>query len=88
MSETNGKPLTEALATLALSQAQLVQAQAQMVHNHAALQRELGELHRDVAQVHRDLAHIAAVLNEHSRILAALPDAVGDRIGFPTVGQA
>src|SRR5438128_788273 len=85
--------LEEAMALLinnqAAFQANQTAFQAQMSQNAAQMNehaREMADLRRQSIELERRIEErfrrIEAILMEHSRILAGLPDAVRERVGF------
>src|SRR5262245_24451159 len=78
--------LEEDQAALVLAQANLVQAQAALAQQHTVFLARIAEIDARRAEMDRlnaeRFARIEAILLEHSRILRALPDAIGDKIGF------
>jgi hypothetical protein len=71
--------LEEALATLIQNQASFVANQRETDRLHAELQRET---RADIANIKSQMAEIIRVLNEHTRTMERLTEAVRDRIGF------
>lgn len=67
--------LEDAIRDLTRAQASLTQAQAATTTTQAAFLERLAKM--DETQ-----AAIIAILNEHSRILAGLPDAIREKVGF------
>ena len=61
--------------TLEIALAHLIQTQAQFVSH-------LDEDRQRFARIERDLDVIKALLIKHEEILAKLPDAIRDKIGF------
>lgn len=87
--------LTQSQAVLVQNQAALVQTQAEFVQNQAAFNARLAEMDRVNAErsaridncfahLEAQMAEVIRVLNEHSRILEHLPEAVREKIGFKT----
>ena len=64
----------------------LDEAMALLIQNQAAFLGRLAEIDRTSSErferIERDIAAILRVLNEHSRTLERLPEAVRDKIGF------
>jgi hypothetical protein len=94
----NGR-LEEAMATLLQNQAILVQTQAAFVAQKAETDRHMADTDRQMAEIKHELtelkksnaerfARIEAILLEHNRILAALPDQLREKIGFKTAEKA
>jgi hypothetical protein len=88
----NGR-FDEAFNNLLQAQARLVQAQATLAQSQAAADARTAanearwiELREQIAETNRlnaeRFARIEALLLEHSRILAELPDAVREKMGF------
>ncbi len=75
----NGNGLEEAQRELMLAQAQLVQAQATLANSHAAM---IAQHAVDRQEDRKVMAQVMAVLQEHSRILAELPEFIRGKIGF------
>jgi hypothetical protein len=76
----NGRDrLEEAMATLIQNQAAFVSQLAETNRLHLQFERETAER---FARIEAQMAEIISVLNEHSRILEHLPEAVRDKIGF------
>jgi hypothetical protein len=86
----NGR-LEEALAILIQNQATLVQTQAALVARISEIDARVAEMDpintERFARIEERFARIEALLLEHSRILKALPDAIGDKIGFKAPGS-
>ena len=77
---SNGRDrLEEALATLIQNQAAFVSSLRETDRLHAQFERETAER---FARIEAQMAEIIRVLNEHSRLLTGLPEAVRDKIGF------
>ena len=80
------RELIRAQASLVQAQAGLAQAQATQAQNLAIFQAEMAEMRRELADFRRQVgdrfAHVEAILNEHTRTLARLPEEVRERIGF------
>lgn len=85
--------LSEAMALLIQNQAAFVAQLKDSDHKHLEFQRQHLEFERknmeferatqeQFAQIKAQMAEIIRVLNEHSRILTNLPEAVRDKIGF------
>jgi hypothetical protein len=77
--ENGHSRLDEALTSLIQSQAALVQNQAAFLGRIAELEKVTAER---FSRIEADFASILHVLGEHSRLLAGLPEAVRDKIGF------
>lgn len=67
----------------------LQQAMALLIRNQAALLSQLTEDHkrlskneRDLADIKGDLAQIKAILLRHDQVLADLPEAIRQKVGF------
>jgi hypothetical protein len=71
--------LEEALATLIQNQAAFVERLAENDQRYQELKCESDER---FARIESQMAEIIRVLNEHSRLLERLPEAVGEKIGF------
>ncbi len=93
----NGR-LEEALATLLQTQATTQQTLSGIQQNISSLQQTLtaflaqmaelkAESDRRFARIESILLDHTRILQEHGRTLAALPDAVRERIGFKGAGQ-
>lgn len=78
--------LSEAMALLIQNQAAFVADLRESEHQRLEFQRQHLEFERatqeQFAQIKAQMAEIIRVLNEHGRILANLPEAVRDKIGF------
>lgn len=78
--------LDEALATLIQNQAAFVANQRETDRLHAQCQREtaadMASIKADSASIKAQIAEIIRVLNEHTRTMERLTEAVRDRIGF------
>lgn len=72
------------LAALQQNLATLTQTQANFVAQMAAMKEESD---RRFARIEAILLDHTRILQEHGRILAALPDAVREKIGFKGAGQ-
>jgi hypothetical protein len=79
----NGR-LEDALATLLQTQASMQQTQVAFFAQMAEMKAESD---RRFARIEAILLEHTRILQEHSRILAALPDAVREKIGFKGTGQ-
>jgi hypothetical protein len=76
----NGRDrLDEALATLIQNQAAFVGRLAENDRRHLEYERETAGRS---ARIEAQMAEIIRVLNEHSRILERLPEAVREKVGF------
>jgi hypothetical protein len=76
----NGRDrLDEAMATLIQNEATFVSRLADNDRLHIEFERETKE---PFARIEAQMAEIIRVLNEHSRILERLTDAVREKIGF------
>jgi hypothetical protein len=76
----NGRDrLEEAMALLIQNQAAFVAHAAETDRLHTKLERETNER---FARIEAQMAEIIRVLNEHSRILEQLPEAIREKIGF------
>ncbi len=71
--------LEEAMATLTQNQAAFVSRLAETDRLHAQFERETAER---FARIEAQMEQIIRVLNEHTRILERLPEAIRDKIGF------
>jgi hypothetical protein len=82
----NGDAAPNGRGRLEEAVAMLIQAQAALSQTQAAFLSQLAELERRSLEYRREaderFAQIIRVLNEHSRLLERLPDAVRDKIGF------
>ena len=77
---SNGRDrLDEALAMLIPNQAMFVSRLAETDRLQAQFQREAAER---FAHIDAQMAEIIRVLNEHSRLLERLPEAVREKSGF------
>jgi hypothetical protein len=69
----------------------LEEALATLIQNQASFLARMSEIDARVAEMDRvgseRFARIEALLIQHSRILEALPDAIGDKIGFKAPGS-
>jgi hypothetical protein len=78
--------LEEAMSALSLAQANLVQTQAALAQQQTMFLARLAETDRinseRFARIETILMEHTRILNEHSRILRALPEAIRDKIGF------
>jgi septal ring factor EnvC (AmiA/AmiB activator) len=74
MATRNGQ-LETALATLIQNQAAFV---SQLADEH----RRLAKNEQDIAEVKSDLEQIKEILMEHGKVLAGLPEAIRQKIGF------
>ena|ERR1700686_1608555 len=81
----NGK-LEEALTALVQAQAIMVQTQATYLAHKAETDKRIAEFENETKawqrQANEGFERIEAILLEHNRILRALPDAIGEKIGF------
>lgn len=81
--------LEEAMTQLIQNQAAFNQVIAQQNQNQTAIVAELRELQRQTverfARIERILLDHTQILQEHSRILQNLPEAVRQKIGFKTL---
>ena len=78
--ESNGRgSLEEATRQLEIAMATTIQTQASLLSQISEHQRENAQR---FARVEVSLAEVIRVLNEHTRILERLPEAVRDKIGF------
>jgi hypothetical protein len=71
--------LEEAMALLLNNQAAFVGSLRETDRLHAKFERETAER---FARIEAQIAEIIRVLNEHTRILERLPEAVREKIGF------
>jgi len=67
----------------------LQEAMALLIRNQAAFLSQLTEDHKrlskkeqDLADIKRDLAQIKAILLRHDQVLADLPEAIRQKVGF------
>ncbi|MBI2821763.1 MAG: hypothetical protein HYX74_06015 [Acidobacteria bacterium] len=60
----------------------LQQAMALLVNNQAAFVAQLNETNKRQAKIEQDLEQIKAILVQHSQILAGLPEAIRQKVGF------
>jgi hypothetical protein len=78
--------MQQTIAAMQQTTAAAQQTTAAMQQTTAAMQAEWREFQRQSAEIQRSIdqrfARIEALLLEHNRMLAALPDAVRDKIGF------
>ena len=74
------------MSALSLAQANLVQAQAPLAQQQTMFLARLAETDRinseRFARIETILMEHTRILNEHSRILRALPETIRDKIGF------
>jgi hypothetical protein len=77
--------LEEALATLINNQAAFVNSRRETDRLHAQFERETRER---FVRIEAQMTEIIRVLNEHTRILERLPEAVREKIGFKPAQQA
>lgn len=93
MSQNGHNRLEEAIALLIQNEAALAARLAESDRRHAESERLHLENERRwlelkqqgderYARIERDIGSIIQVLNEHTRILERLPDALRDKIGF------
>jgi hypothetical protein len=80
------------IEALAISQAQLQTAMAGLVANQAAFQANFlalqAQFNERTSRIEDRLARIENILMRHEQMLAALPEAVRQRIGFDRQGGA
>jgi len=74
--------LEDSVLSLMQHQAALMQNQTAFMARAAETDRELLKLERRIDNVLAVLAEHGRILDEHTRILHALPDLVRDRFGF------
>jgi hypothetical protein len=78
--------LEEATRQLEIAMATSIQTQASILSQMAEQQREMAKHQRETAErferIEAQMAEIIRVLNEHTRVLERLPEAVRDKIGF------
>jgi hypothetical protein len=55
---------------------------ALLIQNQAAFVGEMRENYRQMAEIRRELEQIKAILIRHEHILASLPEAIREKIGF------
>ena len=79
----NGR-LEEAMALLIQNQAALLQNMTAFLTRMTQIDARTAEMDRINSE---RFARIEAILIEHSRILRALPDTIGDKIGFKVPEQ-
>ncbi len=83
--QKNGR-LEEAMALLLQNQASFVQNQAAFVQNQTSFLARMAEMDRvnseRFARIEAILLEHSQILDEHTRILEALPDVIRERIGF------
>jgi hypothetical protein len=95
MATRNGSGLQQAIALLIQSQATLTQSQATLMQNQAIFVSQLNEMNkhqvevkvesdRRFARIEHELEQIKAILVQHSKVLAALPEAIRQKVGFKT----
>ena len=60
----------------------LEQAIALLIRNQAAFVGDMRENYKQMAEIRRDLEQIKAILIRHEHILANLPEAIREKIGF------
>ena len=60
----------------------LEQAIALLIQNQAAFVGDMRENYKQMAEIRRDLEQIKAILIRHEHILANLPEAIREKIGF------
>jgi len=70
------------MATRIARDGHLEQAMALLIENQAAFVGDMRENHKQMAEIRRDLEQIKAILIRHEHILANLPEAIRDKIGF------
>jgi tRNA A37 methylthiotransferase MiaB len=77
------------MAARTIRNGSLAQAMTLLIQNQAAYVGDMRERHRDIADIRkemadirRDLEQIKAILIRHERILANLPEAIREKIGF------
>ena len=82
----NGNSLHEAFQHLAEAQARLVVAHATLAENQASFLRELREIERERRGFERTseerFQRIEQILQLHTRLLEALPEAIREKMGF------
>lgn len=80
--------LVQAQAALALNMTAMAQQQAAFLARVAKIDARVAKLNARMRETDRinseRFERIETILLEHSRILAALPDAIRDKIGFKT----
>ena len=57
-------------------------AMASLIRNQAAFAEHVREHHETVARIWREFDEIKRILRRHERILANLPDAIRQKVGF------
>jgi hypothetical protein len=81
----NGR-LEEAMALLIQNEAAFVARLSESDRRHLEIERQHLKFERETAErfarIEAQMAEIIRVLNEHSRMLERLPEAVRDKIGF------
>ncbi len=60
----------------------LEQAMTLLIQNQAAFVGDMRENHKQMAEIRGDLEQIKAILIRHEHILANLPEAIREKIGF------
>ena len=88
----NGSSLQRSFQHLQEAQANLTQALATLAQNQACFQSELREIERERLEFQRHseerFRRIEDILELHTRLLQALPEAVREKMGFrPATGQ-
>lgn len=60
----------------------LRQAMALLIQNQAAFVSHLRETQQDMAAIRRELEQIKTILLRHDQVLADLPEAIRQKVGF------
>ena len=63
---------------------ELHQAMALLINNQAAFVAQLNDTNKRQAAIESDLQQIKEILIQHSQILAGLPEAIWQKVGFKT----
>ena len=80
--KSNGSKLEEAMALLIHNQAAFVAGHREHERDMAAFRREMIEMRGQLTDVIRVLNEHTQILEQHGKILAGLPEAVRERMGF------
>lgn len=62
----------------------LEQAMAVLIQNQATFVSNLNETNQRFAKIERELEQIKSILIRHEQLLAGLPEAIREKIGFKT----
>ena len=84
MAMKNGTELQDALTALVHSQATLTQTQAEFVLQLNETYKHQAESDRRFARIEDELEQIKAILVQHGHVLAGLPEAIWQKVGFKT----